>query len=61
MIDRLKRVDEKKNKNIEIIWGDIENIGGTETQKRLLMLCSYRMFYFRPILKAGLVRECAKF
>lgn len=61
MIDRLKKeVDEKNIKNIEIIWGDIENIGGTKLREASVDVVLVSNVLFQTDSKAGLVHECAR-
>lgn len=61
MLERLKKeVDEKGVKNVEIIWGDIEIVGGTKLRRDLLDAIVITNVLFQIDSKAGLVHECAR-
>lgn len=59
MLERLKKeVDEKGIKNIEIIWGDIEIVGGTKLREGAVDAVIVSNVLFQLDSKAGLVHEC---
>lgn len=61
MIERLKKeIDEKGIKNIEIIWGDIEVIGGTKLKQGAVDAVIVSNVLFLVDSKAGLVNEIAR-
>lgn len=61
MIERLKKeVEEKGIKNIEILWGDIEVVGGTKLRENSVDAIVVSNVLFQIDSKAGLVHECAR-
>lgn len=61
MLERLKKeVDEKGIKNVEIIWGDVEIVGGTKLRAGSLDAVVVSNVLFQLDAKAGLVHECAR-
>ena len=61
MIERLKKeVEEKGVKNIEIIWGDIETLGGTKLREASVDAVIVSNVLFQIDSKAGFVQECGR-
>jgi ubiquinone/menaquinone biosynthesis C-methylase UbiE len=61
MLERLKKEsDEKGIKNIEIIWGDVEVVGGTKLRADSVDAAVVVNVLFQVESKAGLVREASR-
>ncbi len=61
MLERLKKeVESKGIKNIEIIWGDIEVVGGTKLREDGVDSIIVTNVLWQLDSKAGLVHECAR-
>lgn len=61
MLERLsKEAMQKGIKNIEIIWGDIEVVGGTKIRAGIIDVIVIANVLFQIDAKAGLVHECAR-
>lgn len=61
MLERLKKeADEKGIKNIEIIWGDVEVVGGTKLRAESVDTVVVVNVLFQIEAKAGLVHEAAR-
>lgn len=61
MIERLKKeVEEKGIQNIEVIWGDIEVVGGTKLREGLVDNLLVANVLFLIDSKPGFVHECAR-
>ncbi len=61
LLERLaKDAAQKGIKNIEIIWGDIEIIGGTKLRQNFVDTVVISNVLFQIDSKAGLVHECAR-
>jgi len=61
MIERLrKEVDEKGVKNVEVIWGDIEVVGGTKLKKDAVDVVIVSNVLFQVDSKPGFVHECSR-
>ncbi len=61
MLERLKKEsDEKGIKNIEIIWGDVEIVGGTKLRAESVDAAIIINVLFQVESKAGLVSEAAR-
>lgn len=61
MIDRLKKeVEEKNIKNIEVIWGDIEVVGGTKLKEGSVDSLIVANVLFLIDSKPGFVHECSR-
>lgn len=61
LLERLKKeVDEKGIKNIEVIWGDVEIVGGTKIRENLVDVLVVSNVLFQVDAKAGLVHEASR-
>ena len=61
MLERLKKeVEEKHIKNIEVIWGDVEIVGGTKLRTDSLDAIVISNVLFQIDSKAGLVHEASR-
>lgn len=61
LIEAIKKQSlEKGIKNIEIIWGDIEVVGGTKLRRASMDLIVVSNVLSQVDAKAGLVQECAR-
>ena len=61
MLERLKKEsDEKGVKNVEIVWGDVEVVGGTKLREGSLDAIVISNVLFQLDAKAGLVHEAAR-
>jgi ubiquinone/menaquinone biosynthesis C-methylase UbiE len=61
MLERLKKeVEEKHIKNIEVIWGDVEIVGGTKLRVDSLDAIVISNVLFQIDSKAGLVHEASR-
>lgn len=61
MLERLKKeVDAKGVKNIEVVWGDIEIVGGTRLRENSVDSIIVLNTLFQVDSKAGLVHEAAR-
>ena len=61
MLERLKKeVEEKHIKNIEVIWGDVEIVGGTKLRADSLDAIVISNVLFQIDSKAGLVHEASR-
>lgn len=61
MLERLaKEAGEKGYKNIEIIWGDIEVVGGTKVRANFIDAAVLANVLFQIDAKAGLVHEISR-
>jgi len=58
-VEKLKsEIEEKNIKNIEVIWGDVENIGGSKLRSESLDAIILSNILFLVDSKSGLVHEC---
>ncbi len=61
MLERLKKeVEEKHIKNIEVIWGDVEIVGGTKLRVDSLDALVISNVLFQIDSKAGMVHEASR-
>jgi ubiquinone/menaquinone biosynthesis C-methylase UbiE len=61
LIERLKKeVEGKGIKNIEIVWGDVEIVGGTKLREASLDTVIISNILFQVDSKAGLVHEASR-